>query len=841
MELDRRDIEEENLRAEEIALQMNERYGRRRGQISQVDTGIPAQFIAGVNQPNLFVIRCKQGKEKDVVLQFMRRFKESEYSQHPIEILSATCRDALKGYVYVEAWKLAHVQKAILNMNNLFNSQIKLVPLAERDHVLTIRKKDISLKEGSWAKVRKGKYAGDLVQISWVYGENPNEVRIRCVPRIEESENDSNKRKKKTTVKDFDNGYIERDIKVTNLVFENVSPTMDEITEYLSAADSNCTYFASRSSDAPIALPTKVIFTPGDEVEVIGGSDRGVYGIVEAVNKEYVTFTRYKSGVPQQVTFLAEHLAKRFSIGDHVQVLNGSHKGETGMIVNIDSVRNHVTLWSDLTKSEIKVFSKDLKKITESTGVRSSGSDYEVQDLVQTSAGQVGVIVNVDRSKYTILETDGNISTYTRDEIIKKEDTRRFTSALGQNQIMIKVGDIVTDVSAETVTITKGPYKGYLGIVKDTTPVMARVELHTNCSIVNVEKTKLLNVDTSRPVVLSEPITNRNTREYSPAPSNYSGSSWQSSNVRTPNSWNGSRTPTWNNPMSNQITSDGSRTPSHADGSRTPAVHLNDGSRTPAWDLGSKTPAYAGSDGSRTPAWDTGSRTPAYVAENRGRTSTWEANYPATPATENQSFTAPTPGAETPACTAPTPGASETPLYAMATPGNTSNIMIPATPGPGPMTPANLLPQTPFVSASTIPTGGDFRNVRQEVNSNSKEWLTVDIQIRIVPDQRGVSFNKGQYDNRMGVINRLESPTTCLVNLDDSQEQCFIEQKFLEPVQPQKKEKIKMIAGDLKGQLGILVGVDGVDGVVKVKGGKDFKIVNMSMMAKYVGEEVAEE
>lgn len=45
----------------------------------------------------------------------MKQFKESQYSQHPIDILSATCRDALKGYVYVEAWKLAHVQKVQLN------------------------------------------------------------------------------------------------------------------------------------------------------------------------------------------------------------------------------------------------------------------------------------------------------------------------------------------------------------------------------------------------------------------------------------------------------------------------------------------------------------------------------------------------------------------------------------------------------------------------------------------------------------------------------------------------------------------------------------------------------
>lgn len=50
-------------------------------------------------------------------------------------------------------------------MNNLYNSQIKLVPLEERSQVLAIKRKDKGPKEGSWARVRKGKYAGDIVQV----------------------------------------------------------------------------------------------------------------------------------------------------------------------------------------------------------------------------------------------------------------------------------------------------------------------------------------------------------------------------------------------------------------------------------------------------------------------------------------------------------------------------------------------------------------------------------------------------------------------------------------------------------------------------------------------------
>lgn len=43
----------------------------------------------------------------------------------------------------------------------------------------------------------------------------------------------------------------------------------------------------------------------------------------------------------------------------------------------------------------------------------------------------------------------------------------------------------------QTVTIRKGPYKGLLGIVKDTTDLEARVELHTKGKTITVSKDTL--------------------------------------------------------------------------------------------------------------------------------------------------------------------------------------------------------------------------------------------------------------------------------------------------------------------------------------------------------------
>ena len=48
-----------------------------------------------------------------------------------------------------------------------------------------------------------------------------------------------------------------------------------------------------------------------------------------------------------------------------------------------------------------------------------------------------------------------------------------------------------TGLIGKTVKIIQGPYKGYIGIVKDATESTARVELHTKCQTISVDKQRL--------------------------------------------------------------------------------------------------------------------------------------------------------------------------------------------------------------------------------------------------------------------------------------------------------------------------------------------------------------
>ncbi|VDN28543.1 unnamed protein product [Gongylonema pulchrum] len=132
-------------------------------------------------------------------------------------------------------------------------------------------------------------------------------------------------------------------------------------------------------------------------------------------------------------------------------------------------------------------------------------------------------------------------------------------------------------IIGKSVRITQGPLKGYFGIVKDATEQTARVELHSSCKTISVDRSRIMIVGDAMPG--GEALGGLLGRT-------------PSGDSRTPMYTGGGKTPMY-----------GSQTPMY--GSQTP---MHDGARTPHY--GAMTPSY---DGARTPsAWDP-STTPAYT------------------------------------------------------------------------------------------------------------------------------------------------------------------------------------------------------------------------------------
>lgn len=121
------------------------------------------------------------------------------------------------------------------------------------------------------------------------------------------------------------------------------------------------------------------------------------------------------------------------------------------------------------------------------------------------------------------------------------------------------------EILGKSIKITGGPYKGAVGIVKDATESTARVELHTSCQTISVDRNHI--------AVVGGPGKEGSVSTYGKTP------------ARTPAY--GSQTPVYS----------GSKTPLH--GSATPQYDA--GNRTP---YGSMTPSHDGSMTPRHGAWD---------------------------------------------------------------------------------------------------------------------------------------------------------------------------------------------------------------------------------------------
>nr|XP_006824005.1 PREDICTED: transcription elongation factor SPT5 isoform X2 [Saccoglossus kowalevskii] len=379
------------------------------------------------------------------------------------------------------------------------------------------------------------------------------------------------------------------------------------------------------------------------------------------------------------------------------------------------------------------------------------------------------------------------------------------------------------ELIGQTVRIREGPFKGYIGIVKDATESTARVELHTNCKTISVDKNRL------NPV--NQPTSRGSTTSYRHTPLHPG---------QTP--MYGSRTPMY-----------GSQTPLH-DGSRTPhygsQTPLHDGSRTPgqtgAWDPTNRnTPArtdefdYRFDEPTPSPAYGgtPNPATPGYSAD------TPPSNGPYTPATPGSSTmysssdhtyspyqhsSTPSPGGYqgTPSPAnyqpAPSPGGYQpTPSPAYQQSPSPGGYQLTPSPGGYPMTPG-------------APSPGGFNPLTPgaSLDSGSSEWQTIHIEVKVK-----ATHEDSALIYKIGVIRGI-SGGMCSVFIPDEGRVVNVHSDHLEPVMPSKQDKVKVILGEDRESTGTLINIDGQDGIVKMDQavGSDvqLKILHLGHLGKFV-------
>jgi transcription elongation factor SPT5 len=374
-------------------------------------------------------VKCKPGKEREVIFAIMKRVELYSGTRNPLRIYSAFERGGtMSGYIYVEADGKQDMLQALNEIPNVYTGSGPIaIEVKERPDLLRKRKKE-TLNPQDWVRMRRPPlYAGDLAQIYEV-SANGLDCSVKLIPRLDYGLNedinaapDAQKRKrggatagprppqrlfneadaKKKHMKhltqlgsagakqfqykgeDYINGLLIKEVKTNYFTKKDVNPTMAEMSLFSQlSADGNEEIDLVAVQAAQKANTTGSSFVPGDNVEVFEGEQKGVAGTTVSVTGDIVTLKVTQGELKgQSIETPVKTLRKLFREGDHVKVIGGSkYIDEVGLVTRIRD--DKVTLLSDSTQQEITVFSRDLKRAADSAQL-GNDSDWQLNDLVQ--------------------------------------------------------------------------------------------------------------------------------------------------------------------------------------------------------------------------------------------------------------------------------------------------------------------------------------------------------------------------------------------------------------------------------------------------------------------------
>ncbi len=503
-ELDRKREAAIQLDAEKQAQLLREKYGRRQAATTDAVTVPKRLLLPSVDDPSIWGVKCKPGKEREVVYALMKRVEERAGTKKPVPIISALERGrTMQGYVYIEARKQADVYTALEGIMNVYpRSSVTLIPIKEMPELLRVTKSQ-QLQAGGYVRIKRGKYSGDLAQIDDVE-TNGLEASLRIVPRLDYGQNEdtspmvdgsirgeAQKRKRQgaiglnntavrppprlfsdvearkkhikhlAQVSTFDkkhwqymgenyvNGFLIKDFKIQHLQTENVNPTLEEVSRFSAGTEDGTENLDLAALAQTLKKNTSSEnYLPGDTVEVYEGEQQGVFGKATAVRGDIVTIGVTEGELAgQSIEVPVKGLRKRFREGDHVKVIGGSrYRDEVGMVVSIKA--DQVTLLSDLSMQEITVFSKDVREASDS-GVAGGLGRYDIHDLVQLDAATVACVTKVDRESLRVLDQNSSTRSVMPSQISNKIEKRRNAVATDRNGSEIRTDDTVREIGGE--------------------------------------------------------------------------------------------------------------------------------------------------------------------------------------------------------------------------------------------------------------------------------------------------------------------------------------------------------------------------------------------------------
>ncbi|XP_955504.1 transcription factor, putative [Theileria annulata] len=424
-------------------------------------------LIPDLGDPKLWIVRTnRQTPDRNLAISIMNKSLRYQSMGKNLGIYSCFVPDGVTGYLYIEADNKTTVIEALSEFRQISLNTLKLVPINEMSNVFTTGFDNVYIpRVGEFVRVKFGRYAGDLGQV-YESDENTSTVTLKLIPRIDPSilSNNDNfndgfdgidsinsigtvgtaapvngvkkniKYNKMLFDRDavelnggliehgiipgtfryqgmtfLDSGHILQKFSSKRLVTQDaVNPTLAELREF--STDSSLTEVLShvtRSAGSKSAL-----YKLGDRVKVVKGELMSVTGKIIGVEAEEVEVQPDDKELPNFRINL-NSVIKDLVEGDNVRAIGGSNEGKTGLVVMVNAKNRSALVFSPQTGEEFKSTLEHLALIPRE-GLGDEGSKvggingFVVTDLVQTTSGEVGVIISVERSGSVTILTDGN-------------------------------------------------------------------------------------------------------------------------------------------------------------------------------------------------------------------------------------------------------------------------------------------------------------------------------------------------------------------------------------------------------------------------------------------------
>lgn len=435
------------------------------------------------SDPKLFYVRVKPGKEKEIVLTLLQKYfdlrkpvvgkGDKNKRQESLHVLSAFSPDNAPGFVYIEAFREAHVRQAIDGIDWIFLQRgVKLVPLDQMTGVVDFRPRGVAIKKGIWVRLRRGIYKGDLAYVC-ATNEARGDCMVKLIPRLGSKSALGGKRPEQKKFnegdfaggeiskkndshlgiqftlfegKKFFEGFLYKDVSFKSLQTQDVRPTLNELQLFGEVEDRKALKEARG----------KKLFRKGEWISVVSGPLKGIVGMILSINEgEGTCRIRPKHAVLKddfdiELKFVERYIAK----GDIIRVIGGEHKGESGTVTKIDG--GNIFFYSVLRKEEFSVPRIHVEKGGEFM-TQNSYREYKLHDLVKMGNSDWGAITGISHDLFEVIGINGTKHSINYSELKGKRRTSQINCRDYRGR---KISPGIR------VSVIGGSYDGRSGIVK---------------------------------------------------------------------------------------------------------------------------------------------------------------------------------------------------------------------------------------------------------------------------------------------------------------------------------------------------------------------------------------